>query len=72
MLLPHRDSAIERKRVDGLKTSDFDYDLPEEYIAQTPVEPRDSSRLLVLDRVSGEMRHRTFATSASTCAPVIC
>lgn len=33
-----------------MKTSDFYYDLPQELIAQTPVEPRDSSRLLVYDR----------------------
>ena len=33
-----------------MKTSDFDYNLPEELIAQTPVEPRDHSRLLVYDR----------------------
>jgi S-adenosylmethionine:tRNA ribosyltransferase-isomerase len=43
-----------------LKTSDFDYDLPPERIAQTPVEPRDSSRLLVLDRGSGELQHTQF------------
>ena len=44
----------------GLKTSDFWYDLPEELIAQTPLQQRDSSRLLVLDRVSGEVQHRHF------------
>lgn len=43
-----------------LKTSDFYYDLPEELIAQTPVEPRDSSRLLVYDRNSGEVSHKHF------------
>ena len=43
-----------------MKTSDFDYDLPESFIAQTPVEPRDSSRLLVLHRATGEIRHRVF------------
>lgn len=43
-----------------MKTSDFYYDLPEELIAQTPVEPRDSSRLLVLDRKSGNIQHRHF------------
>lgn len=43
-----------------MKTADFDYDLPPEYIAQTPVEPRDSARLLVLDRASGEVEHRVF------------
>ena len=43
-----------------MKTSDFYYDLPEELIAQTPVEPRDSSRLLVLDRETGEMSHEHF------------
>ena len=43
-----------------MKTSDFYYDLPEELIAQTPVEPRDSSRLLVLDRATGRLAHRHF------------
>ncbi len=43
-----------------MKTSDFDYHLPEELIAQTPVEPRDSSRLLVVHRDSGVMEHRVF------------
>lgn len=43
-----------------MKTSDFDYNLPESSIAQTPAEPRDSSRLLVLHRDTGELEHRTF------------
>lgn len=43
-----------------MKTSDFDYDLPPEYIAQTPVEPRDASRLLVLHRQSGAIEHAHF------------
>jgi S-adenosylmethionine:tRNA ribosyltransferase-isomerase len=43
-----------------MKTSDFDYNLPPERIAQTPVEPRDSSRLLVLDRSTGSLEHRLF------------
>jgi S-adenosylmethionine:tRNA ribosyltransferase-isomerase len=43
-----------------MKTSDFDYDLPESFIAQTPVEPRDSSRLLVLKRDTGTLEHRIF------------
>lgn len=43
-----------------MKTSDFDYDLPAESIAQTPAEPRDSSRLLVLERASGRLAHRLF------------
>jgi S-adenosylmethionine:tRNA ribosyltransferase-isomerase len=43
-----------------LKTSDFDYQLPAEYIAQTPIEPRDRSRLMVLDRESGAVRHAVF------------
>ena len=43
-----------------MKTHDFYYDLPEELIAQTPLEQRDASRLLVLDRVSGEVNHRHF------------
>lgn len=43
-----------------MPTSDFDYHLPPEFIAQTPLEPRDSSRLLVLDRLSGQINHRRF------------
>ncbi len=43
-----------------MKTQDFWYDLPEELIAQTPLEQRDSSRLMVLDRNSGEVTHRHF------------
>ncbi len=43
-----------------MKTSDFYYDLPKELIAQTPVEPRDSSRLLVLDRNTGKVTHKHF------------
>ncbi|HEX3724450.1 MAG TPA: tRNA preQ1(34) S-adenosylmethionine ribosyltransferase-isomerase QueA [Nitrolancea sp.] len=40
---------------------DYDYELPPELIAQTPIEPRDRSRLLVLDRVTGDIEHRIFA-----------
>ena len=47
------------KRV-SMKTSDFDYDLPQELIAQTPVEPRDSSRLLVYHRDTGAVEHKIF------------
>jgi S-adenosylmethionine:tRNA ribosyltransferase-isomerase len=43
-----------------MNTSDFDYHLPESSIAQTPIEPRDSSRLLVLHRDTGELEHRIF------------
>lgn len=43
-----------------MKTSDFYYDLPEELIAQTPLEPRDSSRLMVLHKKTGEIEHRHF------------
>ena len=43
-----------------MKTSDFYYDLPKELIAQTPAEPRDSSRLLVLNRQNGETEHKHF------------
>jgi S-adenosylmethionine:tRNA ribosyltransferase-isomerase len=41
-------------------TRDFDYDLPVDLIAQTPIEPRDASRLLVIDRSRGEIEHSRF------------
>lgn len=43
-----------------MKRSDFYYDLPKELIAQTPIEPRDSSKMLVIDKESGECTHRIF------------
>ena len=43
-----------------MKTSDFYYDLPEELIAQDPLEDRSSSRLMVLDRESGNISHHIF------------
>ena len=44
----------------GLKTSDYYFDLPEELIAQDPLENRDASRLLTLNRQTGETQHHTF------------
>ena len=43
-----------------MRTEDFDFDLPEELIAQTPLEKRDSSKLLVLDKETGEIEHKHF------------
>ena len=44
-----------------MSTDDFDYFLPEELIAQTPLEKRDSSRLMVLDKLTGEVEHKVFS-----------
>ncbi|WP_322154023.1 tRNA preQ1(34) S-adenosylmethionine ribosyltransferase-isomerase QueA [Paratractidigestivibacter sp.] len=44
-----------------MRTDDFDYPLPDELIAQAPAEPRDSCRLLVLDRETGEVSHKVFS-----------
>ena len=44
-----------------MKTDDFDYLLPEELIAQTPLNKRDSSKMLVLDKMSGDIYHKTFS-----------
>lgn len=54
------------------KTQDYYYDLPEELIAQTPLEKRDSSRLMVLDRVSGEVVHKHFYDIVSYLRPGDC
>ena len=43
-----------------MKTADFDYNLPEELIAQTPLKKRDESRLMILDKKSGEITHEIF------------
>ena len=43
-----------------MRTADFDYELPEELIAQTPIEPRDHSRLMVIDAEDGTLEHRRF------------
>ena len=43
-----------------MKTSDFNYYLPPELIAQTPLEKRDQSRLMILDRSAGKIKHSEF------------
>ncbi len=52
---------INEKTQTDLRVSDFDYELPQELIAQHPMEQRDASRLMVLDRTSGSLTHRRFA-----------
>lgn len=54
-----KNTSYNEKR-DFLKTHDFYYDLPEELIAQTPLQQRDASRLMVLDRKTGAVSHRHF------------
>ena len=53
-------------------TSDFYYDLPEELIAQTPLEKRDSSRLMMLDRYSGMIEHKRFFDILDALKPGDC
>ena len=53
----------------GLKTADFDYELPPELIAQHPAKERDASRLLVLHRASGKIEHRSFSDLPEYLAP---
>jgi S-adenosylmethionine:tRNA ribosyltransferase-isomerase len=52
-----------------MKTSDFDYRLPPELIAQTPLEPRDQSRLMVLERSHGLIEHRHFSNIVDYLKP---
>ncbi len=49
-----------RKHHYNVKTAEFDYELPESYIAQRPAEPRDSARLMVVERATGTIAHRIF------------
>ena len=59
--MSNKDNVIINSKPDTeLMTSDFYYDLPEELIAQHPAEKRDNSRLLVIDRSTGELSHRHF------------
>lgn len=55
-----------------MKTSDFNFYLPEELIAQTPIEQRDTSRLLVLNKETGEVSHRHFFDLPSFLEPGDC
>ena len=43
-----------------MKVSDFDYDLPEKFIAQEPMQPRDASKLMVMDKQTGAIEHHIF------------
>ena len=52
-----------------MKLSDFYYDLPEELIAQLPIEKRDESRLLVLDGDSGKIEHKVFKNITEYITP---
>lgn len=58
--------------MDGLKKSDFYYDLPEELIAQDPLEDRSSSRLLSLNKTTGETGHHSFRDVLSFLKPGDC
>ena len=53
-------ATLPRVTLPRLRVDDFDYELPAGAVAQTPAEPRDASRLLVLDRASGSMEHARF------------
>ncbi len=55
-----------------MKTSDFYYELPQELIAQTPLQKRDASRLMVLDRQSGTIKHRVFSDLKEFLRPGDC
>ena len=53
----------------GFRTSDYDFHLPPERIAQSPAARRDASRLLVVDRATGELAHRVFSDVVELIAP---
>ena len=51
---------MNKNNVDLMKKNSYYYDLPQELIAQTPIEPRDQSRLLVYNRKTKEIEHKIF------------
>ncbi len=53
----------------GERTTDYDFELPRELIAQRPLERRDASRLMIVDRASGTIAHRTFADVVELIEP---
>ena len=53
----------------GLRTADYDFPLPAQLVASTPVEPRDEARLMVVHRASGEISHRRFRDLAELVPP---
>lgn len=62
-------AIINEKPATDLRTADFSYDLPQELIAQHPAERRDCSRLMVIDRATGEITHRHFYDVLDYLAP---
>ena len=62
---PASRSPASHETVRGDRTSDYDFELPPHLIAQHPVTPRDSSRLMVVDRASGTITHRVFSDLGS-------
>lgn len=63
---------MEKDKSQGLKTSDYKYDLPKELIAQDPLADRSSSRLMVLDRKTGQVSHKIFRDIVSYLHPGDC
>ncbi len=55
-----------------MKTEDFNYDLPEYLIAQTPLKERDHSRLMVLDKLTGKIEHKHFYDIIDELRPTDC
>ena len=63
---------VEGDRFKKMKTSDFYYDLPQELIAQDPLEDRSSSRLMVLDKETGKTEHHVFREIVNYLNPGDC
>ena len=62
-------STLSHAARSGARTADYEFDLPRDRIAQTPKERRDQSRLMVVDRTTGTIRHLRFADVATLIAP---
>ena len=65
-------TLLKKQKIKNWKLSDFNYDLPKEYIAQTPLKDRSSSKLMILNREKNEITHKHFSDIIDLLDPKDC